>query len=252
MQYFILFIQTYSVFISCIPIVFFSKFRANWCAPDFLGHGKSSAPLRPDFYSLENTINALLVIKNRFIMEKPILLGYSMGGRIALHLAHRFQKEFKALILIGASPGIANGFDRVERIFHDNILAESILNNGINAFNEQWLKSPIIASQKNIPSYIRIPMQARRKNNIPIGLSNSLKKLGTGKLENLWDKLKNIDLPVFLIIGKNDLKFCQITYEMSSKLPSAKIIKIPHAGHAAHLENMPYFIDILRQITTKI
>lgn len=222
--------------------------KTHWYAPDFLGHGQSDCPKDERYYSLDLTLSALKRIHDHLGIKKSILLGYSMGGRVALHMVHRYPKLFQALILIGSSPGIMTGDEANERVQSDYLLADKILKVGIDMFQTEWSERPLISTQKNIPTAIKAEMDKRRQKNHPLGLANTLRQLGTGTLPSLWNELVTIELPVYLVVGENDKKFMSLADEMSKRLPLYQVIKISDAGHAAHLENIPVFLQFMKEL----
>lgn len=210
-------------------------------ALDMPGHGESDAPADPACYTMERSQANILAALQALGVEarESILLGYSMGGRIALYTA--FSGFFRALILESASPGLANPAEREQRRQSDNALAERIERAGVEAFVADWEKLPLFASQRNLPSETRAALRAQRLNNRAIGLANSLRGCGTGVQPALHERLKALDLPVLLLAGELDDKFRHIADQMARSLPQANLQIIPGAGHAIHLEQAAIF-----------
>jgi 2-succinyl-6-hydroxy-2,4-cyclohexadiene-1-carboxylate synthase len=195
------------------------RYRA--IVPDLPGHGQSSE--RPaGFAAATAYIRAL---------EPDMLVGYSMGGRIALHAA--FTLKPQRLVLIGASPGLAGDDERAARKRADDALADRIEQIGIEAFATEWAAQPLFEGQ---PERVRAAAYADRLRNTPHGLAKALRGLGTGVMEPLWDRLPELDLPVTLIAGERDEKFRSIAERMRERLPRAELTVVPGAGHAAQLE----------------
>lgn len=205
-------------------------------SPDL--HGKD---VRKDFPSLLDMLSERF---ERLSGNLPrVLLGYSMGGRIALHLALKLSRENALrkgdrLVLISASPGIADEAERRERQKSDTLLAEKIINAAsAESFYAYWKTLPIIASQADIPEPWRTRILESRAIADKTNWANSLAIVGTGTLPPLWDELAEITCETFLVCGENDAKFSQIAERMSERMPDSRVIKIPHCGHAPHLEN---------------
>jgi 2-succinyl-6-hydroxy-2,4-cyclohexadiene-1-carboxylate synthase len=195
------------------------RYRA--LTPDLPGHGQCSE--RPaSFAAATAYIRAL---------EPDMLVGYSMGGRIALHAA--FTLKPQRLVLIGASPGLAGDDERAARKRADDALADRIEQIGIEAFATEWAAQPLFEGQ---PERVRAAAYADRLRNTPHGLAKALRGLGTGVMEPLWDRLPELDLPVTLIAGERDEKFRSIAERMRERLPRAELTVVPGAGHAAQLE----------------
>ncbi len=217
-----------------------------WVAPDLPGHIPGGTPPLPDTVTLESCMSALDAIA-RNMLSAPVLLGYSMGGRLALSLALRHQPPpLSGVVLIGATPGIADASERSARRAADNDLADMIERRGIEAFLAHWQQQPAIGSQKRIVPPIKEPMQARRRIQNPHGLATALRSLGTGVMPPLWDSLSRLRCPVLLVTGAEDAKFSEISERMRRAIPHAEHRVIPDAGHAAHLEAPGAFVDVLR------
>jgi 2-succinyl-6-hydroxy-2,4-cyclohexadiene-1-carboxylate synthase len=204
--------------------------RYRVLAPDIRGHG-SAGYVEP--VTLEGVVEDLraLVADDRFT-----LVGYSMGGRIALHAALTIGPErVRRLVLIGASPGIADPGERAARRAADERLASEVEGLTIKSFAERWAgETAVLAGQ---PPEVRAAAHADRLRNNPAGLARALRGLGTGALPSLWERLGEIKVPVTLIVGERDSKFRGIAGEMAALLGGVvEVIVVPDAGHAVHLE----------------
>jgi 2-succinyl-6-hydroxy-2,4-cyclohexadiene-1-carboxylate synthase len=189
--------------------------------PDLPGHGQAQAKTA-SFDAVTAYVRAL---------EPHTLVGYSMGGRIALHAA--FQLKLERLVLVGASPGIQDHAEREQRRRADEALATRIEQLGIEAFATEWGAQPLFSGQ---PERVAAAAYADRLRNTPQGLAKALRGLGTGVMEPLWDGLPQLNLPVTLITGERDEKFRALAEQMLERLPNANHVVIPAAGHAAQLE----------------
>jgi 2-succinyl-6-hydroxy-2,4-cyclohexadiene-1-carboxylate synthase len=199
------------------------RYRA--LVPDLPGHGQA-AHRTASFDAVTAYVRALAP-------ERFTLAGYSMGGRIALHAALQLQPQIERLILVGASPGLADPQEREARRHADEALAERIEAIGVEAFAVQWGAQPLFAGQ---PERVAAAAHADRLRNRAAGLAAALRGLGTGVMEPLWERLGELTLPVTLIAGERDEKYRDSAERMAERLPAARLVVIPGAGHAAHLE----------------
>src|SRR5690242_3097900 len=199
------------------------RYRA--LVPDLPGHGQA-VHRTASFDACTAYIRALA--PDRFT-----LAGYSMGGRIALHAALQLQPQLDRLVLIGASPGLADPAEREARRAADEALAERIEAVGVEAFAAEWGAQPLFAGQ---PERVAAAAHADRLRNRPAGLAAALRGLGTGAMEPLWERLGELTIPVTLVTGERDAKFREIAERMAERLPAARLVVVPGAGHAAHLE----------------
>jgi 2-succinyl-6-hydroxy-2,4-cyclohexadiene-1-carboxylate synthase len=164
------------------------------------------------------------------------LVGYSMGGRIALHYALRTPRRIERLVLESASPGLRTESERTTRRVADAAQAERIVSRGVEAFVDEWEALPLFASQRALPESVRADIRDRRLRNRPDGLAAALIGLGTGTLPSLWSELAALDVPVLLITGERDTAFVDVARRMAASLPNARLVVVPHVGHAVHLE----------------
>ena len=165
--------------------------------------------------------------------EPFTLAGYSMGGRIALHIALTLPKRVDRLILIGASPGISEPAARRARAEADARLADALEESTIEAFAARWGEISLLAGQA--PD-VRAAAHQDRLRNSPAGLARALRGLGTASLPPVWDRLGKLRVPVALVVGERDLKFRELAYAMARGLRHAQLHVVPGAGHAVHLE----------------
>lgn len=159
-----------------------------------------------------------------------------MGARAALLHAIANPKQWDALILISANPGIESEAERIARATSDAALAERITSEGVPSFLEFWQQTPIIGSQQQIRADWRAAMQQHRLQHTTEGLAASLEQFGPAACPNLWLQLSTLQCPILLISGEHDLKYCTIADRMRRALPQAQWIKIPDTGHMPHLE----------------
>lgn len=163
------------------------------------------------------------------------LAGYSMGGRIALHSALTLGPSIVTrLVLVGASPGIADPAERAARRKSDDALADRIETLDIEAFAREWGAQPLFADQ---PPRVAAGAHADRLRNTPAGLAAALRGLGTGVMEPLWNRLPELAIPVTLIVGERDGKFRALASRMQERLPDVTLVVVPGTGHAVQLED---------------
>ncbi|MEM8532645.1 MAG: 2-succinyl-6-hydroxy-2,4-cyclohexadiene-1-carboxylate synthase [Chloroflexota bacterium] len=215
-------------------------------AVDLLGHGQSAAPTNPLRYRMDWCVRDLLALLDQLNLDQIDVLGYSMGGRVALQLAATAPSRVCSLMLESASPGLASAAAREERRAADNTLADKIEHEGLAAFVEYWEQLPLFASQSRLPDGVRAEQRKQRLQNNRQGLANSLRGMGTGQQASLWDKLDQMATPTLLMVGALDTKFCGIASEMATHMPNAQVITVQDAGHTIHLEQPDTFIKIVQ------
>jgi 2-succinyl-6-hydroxy-2,4-cyclohexadiene-1-carboxylate synthase len=215
-------------------------------AVDLLGHGRSPSPPRANRYSIELIAADMLDLLDQLAIEQADILGYSMGGRLALYLATQAPQRVSALILESASPGLKSKDEQLTRRQHDNALAERIEKEGLKAFVDYWESLPLWASQAGLPAETRETLRQQRLQNDPVGLAYSLRGLGTGAQASQWGRLHRLPMPVLLLAGELDEKFVAINQEMAALIPGAQLEIVPGAGHAIHLERPLLYGELIR------
>jgi len=159
-------------------------------------------------------------------------IGYSMGGRIVLHLALQRPELVEALILIGATAGITDSQARIDRLNDDCALAESMEQLSTKQFIDQWLQHPLFARLTDEQS-----CRVQRLSNRIAGLAATLVHRGTGAMRPLHDDLATLNIPVLILAGAEDQKFIDRGAELKTLIgTNATCMLIPGAGHACHLE----------------
>jgi 2-succinyl-6-hydroxy-2,4-cyclohexadiene-1-carboxylate synthase len=195
-------------------------------APDIRGHGSSSG-VRPV------SLTGVIADVSAAATAPFELAGYSMGGRLALHVALALPARVRRLVLIGASPGIADPDARAQRRAADERLAGEVEQMTIDEFADRWARTAVLSDQ---PPDVQAAARAQRLRSTPAGLAAALRGLGTGALPSLWERLGELTIPVELIVGQRDAKFRATAEEMSAALPAARVHVVGGAGHAVHLE----------------
>ena len=215
-------------------------------AVDLLGHGGSDCPADPRRYRMERCVEDLVALLDHLGVDRAAVMGYSMGGRVALRLALQAPERLWALVLESASPGIEDEAEREARIRSDADLAGAIERDGIEAFVERWQAMPLFATQARIPDAVRDELRRQRLRNDARGLAGCLRGMGAGQQEPVLASMGDIRMPALLLAGALDGKYCALARRMAASLPCARTEIVPDAGHAVHLEQPAAFADAVR------
>ncbi|MFQ3567382.1 MAG: 2-succinyl-6-hydroxy-2,4-cyclohexadiene-1-carboxylate synthase [Aggregatilineales bacterium] len=217
----------------------FSRQHAVY-APDLPGHGATRAP--SDHFSMQAAAAALKALIDQVVGEPAHVLGYSMGGRLALFLGLHYPAHVRSLTLESASPGIADDADRAARRKQDETLAVQLEREGLDRFVSWWTDLPLFATQNTAQKAALIEL--RRRGSVQ-GWAASLRGMGTGAQPSLWDSLPEINLPTHLIVGEHDRKFRSIAEAMSAQLSNAALSVVMGAGHAVHVEQPDHYARLV-------
>jgi 2-succinyl-6-hydroxy-2,4-cyclohexadiene-1-carboxylate synthase len=168
-----------------------------------------------------------------------------MGGRLCLRLALDRPDLVRGLVLISASPGIADAGERAARRDADERLAQEVEQKGVDAFLERWLKQPLFATL----SAEAADIDARRAGNTVATLTHALRALGPGTQEPLWDHLGDLEPPLLPIVGSLDRRYVDIAFEMAERVGrDVRPVLSGGAGHAVHLEQPDAIAALLRRV----
>jgi 2-succinyl-6-hydroxy-2,4-cyclohexadiene-1-carboxylate synthase len=211
---------------------------------DLLGHGRSDAPRALAAYAMARCIAQLAGVLDALAIPRAHLLGYSMGGRIALAFAALDPERVASALLVGARGGFEDPAERAARARDDERLADQIERDGVPAFVEHWMALPLFATQRRLGAEALAAARAERLANRAHGLAASLRAIGAGAQPPLHALLPDVQLPVLLVVGAEDACFAAVARDLAHRLPRARLAVVPDAGHAAHLENPRAFAQI--------
>ncbi|MBM4417968.1 MAG: 2-succinyl-6-hydroxy-2,4-cyclohexadiene-1-carboxylate synthase [Chloroflexi bacterium] len=206
-------------------------------AVDLPGHGGTDVVEDLARYTLPATARDFAAII-QILGGAPIdVLGYSMGGRVALQLALDYPRVVRRLVLESASPGIVDAEARTARVRSDEDLARLLEAEGISAFVDRWEKVPLFASQDGLALAARERLRATRLSHDPRGLARSLRGGGQGVTPAVHDRLGELAMPVLVIVGECDERYQAIGARLSQSVRNVQTVIVPEAGHTVHLES---------------
>lgn len=222
---------------------------------DCIGHGASDAPNEVQPYSMPSVVDQILGLVGMHPPGHVHLLGYSMGGRIALSMAARAPWYFASLTTLSASPGLADPIERARRYDEDHARAAGLEHQGIEAFVDSWLDMPLFASLvEAFDDDARAVDRRQRLSNSVIGLANSLRGTGTGSMPPVWQQLPGLRTPYLAIAGADDDRYARVANDAAAAAAFGRAIVIPNLGHALHAENpgevAPFIADFLEGCET--
>jgi 2-succinyl-6-hydroxy-2,4-cyclohexadiene-1-carboxylate synthase len=201
--------------------------RYRSLALDLPGHGdQADAPPPITFDACAKSV--LDRSPRRFVLG-----GYSMGGRIALHVALAAPERARRLVLVASTAGIDDEQQRAQRRKADGVLAEELETSSYEQFVERWRSQQLFADE---PAEVSALARADQRRNRPNALAAVLRGIGTGEMQPLWGRLGELTMPVTVVVGDRDVKFLQAGRRMVELIPKAKL-RIVAGGHVLPLEN---------------
>ena len=215
----------------------------RWIVPDLRGHGETQI-WRGAACTMDACTDDLVKLWDELNVEKTHLVGYSMGGRLALHIAARRPERLLSLVTVGAHAGLEESA-RDGRRRGDEALAERIEREGVEAFVDYWASQPLFAGlERRGPAYLA-EIRAERLRNHAAGLECSLRGMGAGVMEPVWDDLAQLSLPCTFVAGQLDHGYVASARRLAARTPNGRFEIVPRAGHAVHQERPEAFARIL-------
>jgi 2-succinyl-6-hydroxy-2,4-cyclohexadiene-1-carboxylate synthase len=196
-------------------------------APDLRGHG-TAASRRP--VSFEGCVEDVIGL----VAHPFTLVGYSMGGRIALRAALAGPERIERLILVATTAGIDDPDERAQRRAADEALAVATEQGSIEEFADRWTAQPLFAGT---PPQAAAMWHADILDNEPVALAAVLRGLGTGVMEPLWDRLGELRMPATVLAGGRDAKFRALGQRLADGLPDGELVIVDGAGHGVPRED---------------
>lgn len=211
--------------------------------PHLPGHGKSSKIPEND-NGFEFTARQIVALLDFIQAEKACLVGYSMGGRVALYTVLKYLSRFSGVVLEAANPGLKSKKQIYDRKCWENDIISFLHRLPFPEFLGHWYNMPIFRTLHHQPLQLEYLMKQRLQNN-PNNLVNIFEKLALSQQPNLWKKLKHLEIPTLLISGSLDEKYVKINSRMVQKIPDSRHKIIDGAGHNTHFEKFDVFIQTL-------
>ncbi len=166
------------------------------------------------------------------------LLGYSMGGRLALHSLLEKDAPWQAAVIISADPGLEDEADRAARRTSDGAWATKAFAGDWTQFQAQWNAQPVLGG-----GILRDPDTERRLLGRRREIARSFVDWSLGAQEPLWGRLAEISIPVLWVAGERDGKFREIAGRAVAALPKGVLAVAPGAGHRVPWEAADWLAD---------
>ena len=206
----------------------------RWIVPDLRGHGDTQI-WQGASCSMDACTADLVKLWDALEVERTHLVGYSMGGRLALHIATHRPDRVLSVFTIGAHAGLEEDA-REGRRRGDEALAERIEKDGLEAFVNYWGSQPMFAGiERRGPTYAAEVRSERLRNHVE-GLACSLRGMGAGAMEPLWDQVAHVEFPCTFVAGQLDHGYVASARRLAATVPNSRVEIVPRAGHSVHQE----------------
>ncbi|OEL19228.1 Protein PHYLLO, chloroplastic [Dichanthelium oligosanthes] len=244
---------------------------ARVIAVDLPGHGESQmlqhhVENSEQFpVTVQSVADLLLKLICQITDGEVVVVGYSMGARIALHMALNQVHQIRGAVIISGSPGLRDEESRRRRIAIDKSRAKFLMSCGLECFLETWYSAKIWASLREHPKFNSLVRTRSKPKNIK-ALAKVLADSSVGRQKSLWEDLKHLKRPILIVAGENDRKFKDISQEMCREIMQhaecgsdgrdgselCDMIIIPDSGHAVHVENPLPLVRAVRKFLQKL
>jgi 2-succinyl-6-hydroxy-2,4-cyclohexadiene-1-carboxylate synthase len=208
---------------------------------DLPWHGGTTISVSEESFSIGRCAAALVEVLDKLGVSRFALLGYSMGGRVALALAVAYPERVVRLILESASAGLKSVAQRAARLKSDRALAAFAERSGIEAFVRRWEAMALFASLAELPAPVRAQLRRARLKCSARALAACLRTMSVGAQPYLQDTLSMLHVPVLIVVGSRDRKFRTIGRKLARAITGAQLAIIDGAGHIPHLERPEEF-----------
>lgn len=209
-------------------------------AIDLPGHGESIALTCQGFAALNQQITATL---QHYQIERYWLVGYSLGGRIAMNYACQQQPSgLQGLVVEGGNPGLSSPLLRAQRYQQDSQWATRFRAEPIEQVLADWYQQPLFSDLNQVQ---RAALIAARADNQGSAIADMLQATSLGQQPWLVPQLQQLTLPMLLLCGADDHKFQTLASDAGLPLQ-----RIPQAGHNAHLANPADFVAAITYFLT--
>lgn len=215
-------------------------------AVDLPGHGRNLACGSLESYSLAGATRGLLALMDGLDIRQCIPVGYSMGGRLALYVAVHYPERCIKVVVESGSPGLARDSERRNRRKWDEQKAQELEHGDFEEFLARWYAQTLFDSLTREKGRFQKVLEARRRND-PLELAKSLRAMGTGSQDALWNRLGTLDVPVLAIAGEHDAKYRKMSRDMVSLCKKGEYVVVANAGHNVHVENPGDYVRAIRQ-----
>jgi len=208
-------------------------------AIDLPGHGDSKGAKGDWFEETSDALDRLMDVER---IERARVVGYSLGGRVAMHFALKFPDRIEKLVVESSNPGIEISAERAARRVSDDIWVEKILHDWPSMLSE-WYNQPVFSSLLDSPLLYLIKKE--RATGDPTRLAEALRGYSAGRHLSMWSQLSDLEPEMLFIAGTRDRKYQDIGSRLQESSPRINFVPIEGAGHIVHTEQPRAYLAAL-------
>lgn len=211
--------------------------RARAFTPDLPAHGS-----RP--HERAASLEAIADELARDLPEACDVVGYSLGGRLALALAHAHPSRVRSLVIESANPGLDEPARSLRRTL-DGTRADELVANP-RAFLESFWQLPLFETFREHPRFVsEVEQRIERAERDPEALGASFRELSVGRQADYFERAADFDVPLLFVAGERDPKYRAIGARFAERVRGASLVVVPGAGHNVHFEAPERFRELV-------
>lgn len=206
---------------------------------DFRGHGRSQPAKTPDGYTLEQVVDDLgRVLDWAAPRDSAVVGGLSLGGLVSLHFALGQRARVRALLLIDSGPGFKDPDALARWTAQSEKMGERFEREGLRAFIESRASATAIGRFRELPAAQAAADAIARQD--ARALAEFARRI-VGPAPGVIDQLGELTMPALVVVGAEDKAYLRASEVMAAKLPRARRVVIPDAGHIVNIERADAF-----------
>jgi pimeloyl-ACP methyl ester carboxylesterase len=194
---------------------------------DMRGHGQTDSPDDASAYSEAATVDDMAAVLDAAGVEKAVISGLSLGGYMSLAFNVKYPERVLALMLFDTGPGYKNPVGR-------------------EGWNETAMGRATVFEEKGLDALGRGAEVRIAQHRSAQGLAHAARGMLAQFDSRIIESLPEIKVPTMVLVGENDQPFIGASQYMATKIPGAKLVTIPGAGHAANIDQPAAFNDAVR------
>lgn len=200
---------------------------------DLRGHGGSDYPADPASYSAANALADMAALLAEVGAQRGVLGGHSLGGYLSLDFTLAFPDQVTGLVLIDTGPGYRNDAARAEWNRRAHATAARLTDQGLAALGGS---AELHDSEHRDAS----------------GPVNAARYTLTQQDAHVIDGLPQIAVPTLVVVGSDDKPFLGAADYMAARIPHARKVVIPGAGHAPNVSHPGLFNDAVTRFLSEL
>ena len=216
---------------------------------DLIGHGGSARPRDPEPYRIDDMVAMIDQLRDALGLTRLHLVGYSMGGRIALCHAAQHPERVASVVLESASFGPDSDAERALYAARDTELAARLRASTPEEFAAYWEALPLFARERSLPAHLQSQAHAMRLGNDMESLALTVEGSGQAQMPNLRPFLRHARMPLLYVHGSQDAKYTALARELAHS-HGLDVMEFP-TGHNVHLEQPEAFARTVRALVDR-